>query len=102
MTYSDWEDGSINNQIQINEFPNLEEFLLVTRKPDETGCGCCHEFNGPEEGKIEFVSEPGDSYYTNGLGYVKSMFEEIKAKDEKWNVPKVARFVQLKRGGHLA
>jgi hypothetical protein len=26
----------------------------VQRLPDYTGCGCCHEFEGPEEGVVGF------------------------------------------------
>lgn len=56
------EDGLINNYVQIDEFKNLREVVLVKRLPDYTGCGCCHEFEGPEEGLAGFreFGEEGD------------------------------------------
>jgi hypothetical protein len=48
------EDGMINLYIHIDEFRNLKEILLVQREPDSTGCGCCHDFDGPEDGVASF------------------------------------------------
>ena len=101
--FSGWEDGTINNQIHIDQFKNLEEMLLVTREPDEAGCGCCHEFDGPETGMPEFAEyEDGDGedYFERAFKDCAKEFEKIKGQDEEWNAPEV-RFVQLKRDGVL-
>jgi hypothetical protein len=103
--YSGWEDGTINNQIQIDQFKNLEEFLLVTREPDEMGCGCCHEFHGPERGVPDFMEfdERGEGekrYFERGVRDVVAEFEKITERDPEFKAPEV-RFVQIKRDGVL-
>ncbi|KAH8767921.1 hypothetical protein F5882DRAFT_412961 [Hyaloscypha sp. PMI_1271] len=104
--FSGWEDGTINNQIQIDKFKNLEEFLLVTRESDESGCGCCHEFfEGPEKGVPEFAevedgNEGSKGYFEKGVKDCLVEFGKIKELDAEWNAPEV-RFVQLKRNGVL-
>jgi 2EXR family len=103
--FSGWDDGTINNQIQIDGFKNLEELLLVTREPGELGCGCCHEFEGPEKGVPEFVgfvdgNEGSKGYFERGISDCLVEFMKIKELDADWNAPEV-RFVQLKRDGVL-
>jgi hypothetical protein len=103
--YSGWGDGTINNQIQIDQFKNLEEFLLVTREPDAMGCGCCHEFEGPEEGVPDFkefgkTAEGEKRYFERGVRDVLKEFERIKESDPEWKAPSV-RFVQIMRDGVL-
>jgi hypothetical protein len=103
--YSGWEDGTINNQIHIDVFKNLEEFLLVTREPDESGGGCCHEFEGPEKGIPEFAElEDGSmdagskKYFEKGVEECEREFARIRLENPEWKSPK-ARFVRLKRDG---
>lgn len=83
----------------------MQELLLVTREPDELGCGCCHEFDGPEKGIPEFAefedgSEATKGYFGRGVKDCIGEFERIKERDPKWNAPEL-RFVQLKRDGVL-
>jgi 2EXR family len=104
MWFSGWEDGTINNQIHIDEFKNLEELLLITREPDSFGCGCCHEFDGPEKGVPEFIEfgKTGKTswgpYFENCLRDCEKEFARIQEKDAEWKAPKV-RFVRLMRDG---
>jgi hypothetical protein len=103
--YSGWEDGTINNQIQIDGFRNLAELLLVTREPDEAGCGCCHEFDGPERGVPTFMEfeerdEGEKGYFERGVKDCVAEFERIKEGDAGWKAPEV-RFVQIMRDGVL-
>jgi 2EXR family len=103
--YSGWEDGTINNQIQIDGFRNLEELLLVTREPDETGCGCCHEFDGPETGVPTFMEFDGKGegekgYFERGVKDCVAEFERIGEGNAGWKAPEV-RFVQIMRDGVL-
>jgi hypothetical protein len=56
-------DGMINNYIQIDGFRNLREVVLVKRLPDYSGCGCCHEFDGPEGGVVGFKELEDDDDY---------------------------------------
>jgi hypothetical protein len=100
--YEDWNEGTINCQIQINEYGNLEEFYIVTRQP---GPGFwTPEFDGtePEVGKIEFVvsNEDADFYAESGRKDVKEAFEAIKKEDPKWKIPKF-KFIQSKRDSVL-
>jgi hypothetical protein len=121
--YSTWAKGMINNQIQISELRNLEEFYLVGRKPDFTGCGCCHSWDGPERGVVEFETdeeaeerkqgEEGkasskeekkeekkemSSFSARVVRDVLAEFENIKKEDETWQAPEV-KLVRLKRNG---
>jgi hypothetical protein len=94
--YADWADGTINNQVQIGEFRALEEFLLVRREPDETGCGCCHDFDGPEKGVVSFAEEEKQS--ERSLNRCKKVFEVVSQGDKEWKIPSM-RFVHLLRDG---
>jgi hypothetical protein len=96
--YSNWADGTINNQVQIGEFRGLEEFLLVRREPDETGCGCCHEFDGPEKGVVSFGGEEKQS--ERNLNRCKKVFEAVSQGDKEWKIPSM-RFVHLLRDGNI-
>jgi hypothetical protein len=86
-------------------FKNLEELLLVTRKPDKLGCGCCHEFDGPEKGVPEFaeledgaMNKGSKKYFEKGVEECERVFAKIKLENPEWRAPK-ARFVRLKRDG---
>lgn len=123
--YADCDDGRINNYIQIDEFRNLKEVVLVQRLPDHTGCGCCHEFNGPEEGVAGFrdvalrESEGGDGELEEGEieeaeeteGEVQQTrkrptmsedcmeeFARIHERDPGWRIPSVKK-MDLTRDG---
>ena len=50
---SSWEEGTANDQITIERFKNVKEFIFAVRKL--TQCGCCISFDGPERGLVEFV-----------------------------------------------
>lgn len=124
--YGDNYEGCINHYIQIDEFRNLREVMLVQRLPDHTGCGCCHEFDGPEEGvagfkEIEEIEdddededEGDDAEVSEGAGAAvevekqqkrRTMSEDcveeflaIHKRDPKWRIPSV-REVDLTRNG---
>ncbi|KAF4636701.1 hypothetical protein G7Y89_g1396 [Cudoniella acicularis] len=70
-----------NEQIDLFEFPNLEELLLVHRLPDHTGCGCCHMFEGPERGVVSF--EEYGNKIENGQVVYKEVKEESQSKDDE-------------------
>jgi hypothetical protein len=100
--YEHWDEGTINCQIQIKEYGNLDEFYIVTRDP---GPGpFTPEFDGTqlEVGKVEFVvsDEDADFYVERGRKDVKEAFEAIKKEDPKWKIPKF-KFIQCKRDGVL-
>jgi hypothetical protein len=97
--YADWNDGMINNQVTIGEFRGLEEFLLVEREPDETGCGCCHEFDGPEEGVVSFgEKDKQDKHDKRRLYRCKKVYKAATKGDKEWKIPSM-RFVRLLRDG---
>jgi len=122
--YSGWSEGMINNQIQISDFGNLEEFYLIGREPDFTGCGCCHSWDGPERGVVGFEADEEaeerkegkegkasskeekkegkknkrSSFSARVVRDVLAEFENIKKEDEAWQVPEV-KLVRLKRNG---
>lgn len=50
---SAWDNDTINDQITIREFKNVDELIFTTRDLEQ--CGCCISFGGPEEGEVEFV-----------------------------------------------
>lgn len=91
-----WSEGYINNQIKLSEFGNLREFWLVRRRPDKMGCGCCHDFDGPEEGEVQLVDMKGG--YERRLGDVVRAFGKIREKDSGWKTPEF-KFMQLMRNG---
>jgi len=95
--YGDWEDRTINNQIRISKFKNLKELVLVERLPDFTGCGCCHEFDGPEKGVVSFREQALKEKWVNDC---KREFKRIKESNPNWKEPEV-RFVELLRDGEL-
>lgn len=109
----------VNNQIQISEFRGLEEFYLVGREPDAFGCGCCHEWDGPETGVVEFqvnkeAEELEEVREVEGVNKNKekdkpslsnrvvrdvlAAFKGIREADETWHAPEV-KLVRLKRDG---
>ena len=121
-----WSDGMLNEQVTISDFGGLEEFLFVSR---DTGgeCGCCMSWDGPEEGRVEFVEgkaedkeeklgeaiivereqgvegEGEENDETDMDQYMKEVherFEAIRNLDPDWKTPEF-RFVQLKRDGKL-
>jgi hypothetical protein len=116
--YAYIEDGSINNQIQISEFRGLEEFYLVSRKPDFSGCGCCHDFEGPDRGVLGFEVDPREPVGEEGEGEgeearrrdnrrtfrdnvrdgVEEQFGKIREKDPEWRTPEL-KFVKVMRDG---
>jgi len=122
--YSGWSEGMINNQIQISDFGNLEEFYLIGREPDFSGCGCCHSWDGPERGVVGFEADEEaeerkegkegkasskeekkegkknkrSSFSARVVRDVLAEFENIKKEDEAWQVPEV-KLVRLKRNG---
>jgi hypothetical protein len=116
--YAYIEDGSINNQIQISEFKGLEEFYLVSRKPDFSGCGCCHDFEGPDRGVLGFEVDPrepvtdGDegegeearrrdnrrTFRDNVKDGVEEQFGKIRENDPRWQTPEL-KFVKVMRDG---
>ena len=120
--YGDNCEGCINHYIQIDEFRNLREVMLVQRLPDYTGCGCCHEFDGPEEGVAGFkeIVESEDEDEEDGAEVSegtaaavevekqkrrRTMSEDcveeflaIHERDPKWRIPNV-REVDLTRDG---
>jgi hypothetical protein len=114
--YEHWDEGTINGQIQIKKYGNLEEFYIVTRhfpteefdwtqsEVDPPPGAFTPEFDGtqPEVGKVEFVvsDEDADFYVESGRKDVKEAFEAIKKDDPKWKIPKF-KFIQSKRGGVL-
>lgn len=75
--------GMINLYIQIDEFKNLREVVLVQRLPDHTGCGCSHEFDGPEEGLAGFreVWEDDDNKHED-VEVEKGDIDENKGGEE--------------------
>jgi hypothetical protein len=100
--YAHWDEGTINCQIQIKKYGNLEEFYIVTRESDPGPW--TPEFDGrhPEVGKVEFVvsDEGADFYAESGPKDVKEAFEAIKKENPKWKTPKF-KFIQSKRDGVL-
>jgi len=118
--YSYVDDGSINDQIQISEFKGLEEFYLVSRNPDHSGCGCCHEFEHPDSGVLGFEVDPGKPVRDMGDGDgdeekrrlgknmrtfrdkvrdgVDEQFGKIREKDLEWRTPEL-RFMKVMRDG---
>jgi hypothetical protein len=114
--YCHWDEGTINGQIQINKFGNLEELYIVTRhfptEPFDWESGATPppgaftpEFDGtqPEVGKVEFVvsDKDADFYVESGRKDVEAAFEAIKKEDPKWKIPKF-KFIQIKRDGVLS
>jgi hypothetical protein len=95
--YGDWKYETINSKIRISKFKNLKELVLVERLPDFTGCGCCHEFDGPEEGLVGFREQVLNEKWVNDC---KREFTRIKESDPTWKEPEV-RFVDLLRDGVL-
>lgn len=97
-----WDEGTINSQITIAEFGNLQEYTLVNRGPD-VGCGCCAEFDGPEEGVVDLRRYEEDGKWDMKCRAGTEMaFEEIRKmkveRGEKWRVPRLG-FAQLLRDG---
>lgn len=66
------------------------------RLPDYIGCGCCHEFDGPEEGVVAF-REP---VLNERWSHYKEEFKKIKERNHTWKVPRV-RSVDLLRSGEV-
>lgn len=113
--YCDWDEGTINNQIQINEFGNLKEFYIVSRhfaiepfdwesRATPPPAAFTPEFDGtePEVGKVEFVvsDEDADFFPGNARDDVEEAFEAIKKQDPKWKIPKF-KVIHAKRDGVL-
>lgn len=92
-----WNDGTLNNQISISEFKNLKEILLVYRLPDARGCGCCYEFDKPEEGVASFREQ---ELHEDWLKDCREVFKESQKRDSSWREPEV-KFVDLLRDGKL-
>jgi 2EXR family len=82
------EEGMINFYIQIDEFRNLREVVLVQRLPDFTGCGCCHEFDGPEKGLVGF-REVGEENKEDGE-LEEGEIDENKVAEEEAEVDEEA------------
>lgn len=97
-----WDEGTINSQITIAEYGNLEEYILVNRGPD-VGCGCCAEFNGPEEGVVDFRRYEEEGKWDTKCRFdTEGAFEEIRKvkaeMGEGWRVPTLG-FAKLLRNG---
>lgn len=107
------EDGTLNDQIHLDVFKNLEEITLTSRKVSLGQCGCCHEFHGRERGAVTFDNPRGmhrpdnghlseyDMYEMSCLRTMNETFDEISARDESWHRPDSVRFVDLLRDGKL-
>ncbi|EPE28011.1 hypothetical protein GLAREA_04802 [Glarea lozoyensis ATCC 20868] len=91
------EGGSINGQVQIDEWRGLEEFYFIFRLPDSMGCGCAHDFEREnEKGVPEFrevdrrigLVRDGEEILrrTGDFGVVEQL-EEIKKGDGEWQMP---------------
>lgn len=104
-------NGNINHQIQISEFGGLEQFYLVHRRSDSTGCGCCHGFSGPDHGvlgfkpdddtqekdsKLEEKMKPRNKFREMVSTSILAEFENIKKRDPTWSIPEL-KFVDLTR-----
>lgn len=102
--YCDWDEGTINNQIQINEYGNLKEFYIVGRHFNTEPGDFTPQFDGtePEVGKVEFVvsDEDAEFYAGNARNDVQAAFEAVKKQDPKWKMPKF-KIIQAKRNGVL-
>ena len=129
MWMSDWGEETINDQITISQFQNVEELIMTIRNLER--CGCCIQFGGPERGKVEFVviktgndGENGHDFrslevdrvrlpeesrasakntYAFVKEYVRRINEHCKAIQmvtKGWHAPQ-ARFVRLMRNGEL-
>lgn len=97
MWFSDWDEGSLNCTFQIDQFKNLEEVVLVSRgKGNE--CGCCMEFDGPEDGVVGFeeIEVKGKQYEERCLEGCRVKLGIIGERDPRWNMPRV-RFAKLLR-----
>lgn len=56
----------------------------MVREPDETGCGCRHEFNGQERGMVEFIGV-GEGH-KGMMEDTRKQLKEIRKADETWDV----------------
>jgi hypothetical protein len=96
-----WTEGTINNQLTIEEFAGLQELVLVNRSLDGIGCACCHDFES-EHGVVglSFIEET--KWEQKCRKGVEEVLEEIKnekgEKGENWNIPQL-KFAQLLRDG---
>ena len=117
--YSNSDDGTLNEQVHLTQFPNLEEIFLVSRK-NLGECGCCHEFHGPEKGAVSFIDARGidvdvegrknsltlgdgvvSKYQRKCLAGLETAFDWTQAHEKSWKRPRRVLFVTLLRDGKV-
>jgi hypothetical protein len=97
-----WGGGVEDEVLEICEFKNLEEVVLVVREPGFP-CICFPLFvDGPERGELEFVRiERAESgYYEKAMQSVRNYFESIIQGDPERKIPEL-KVMRAKRDGVL-
>ena len=97
-----WGGGVMDEVLEIFEFKNLEEVVLVVRDPGFP-CTCFPLFvDGPERGELEFVRVEGaeSGYYEKTMKAVRDYFELIIQGDPERKIPELT-VMRAKRDGVL-
>jgi hypothetical protein len=97
-----WGGGVEDEVLEICEFKNLEEVVLVVRDPGFP-CPCFPLFvDGPERGVLEFVriAEAESEYYEKAMESMRDYFESILQGDPERKIPEL-KVMRAKRDGVL-